>query len=66
MKTIKQMSCGNCGCDDFRIYSDNDDGLVVECIKCSSTTIIKPSKPVLEMSWGDNSDGILCHLKNND
>lgn len=62
---MRKLSCGNCGHDQFEVYSKGEhhvDRLVVECKSCSSTTVLTVTRPKIEMRFGERSDGIMCHL----
>jgi len=65
MKTIKQLSCGECGGGRFEIYMDIDEDtcgldahthLIIECLECGSMTEVKPFKPLLRV------EGSLCRM----
>lgn len=59
-----QMGCGACGEKAFSIHKTGDRGevgnLVVKCNGCMSTTVVRASKPVLEIAWGKKSKGVLA------
>jgi DNA-directed RNA polymerase subunit RPC12/RpoP len=55
----RKMSCGNCGRQKFQVYQTPKKGLVVECEKCKSTTIVTVKKPEFHLDWGERSEGIL-------
>jgi len=58
---LKKMGCGNCGGIRFEIYTKpHSSKLTIECIKCKSTSVVKPSIPKLEIEFGENSDGRLA------
>lgn len=57
MKTnMGQMSCGGCGNGTFRVYRKHNSvmiNLYIECNKCKSISIIKPSSPQLDILWSE-------------
>jgi NMD protein affecting ribosome stability and mRNA decay len=53
------MMCGNCGFETFRVYK-TEDALHIECRHCKSVTVVQPSKPHLELNWGEKAHGILA------
>ena len=55
-----EMSCGGCGHDQFKVYTeDPSKGIMVECQKCKSVSVIVP-KVELQIKFGENSEGRLC------
>lgn len=61
----QQMACGACGHGLFRIFhlpANPGFTLSAECLKCLSTSVIKPKPAELEIGWGENSDGVLCRM----
>jgi len=56
---LRQYKCGNCGCERFELYADENAELIVECTECSSTTIITVTKPRIDMRFGEKSDGMI-------
>lgn len=60
IENAKQMSCGNCGHQTFAVYQTEI--LVIECLKCESTSVLVVRTPKIEMHWGPKSDGVLCVL----
>ena len=56
----RKMSCGACGNHNFMVYKTLGELLIVECKKCKSISIIRPTQPMLSIEWGEGSQGILC------
>jgi hypothetical protein len=58
---MKRMWCGNCGCDEFKLFTPNDkDGytdIAVECQKCKDVSHIRPVPAQITIEWGENSNG---------
>jgi len=65
MKKTRQMSCGACGGKEFHVRADNPHSatiLVIECLKCKSTSIYTTEIPKMVQDWGENSDGVTCFM----
>lgn len=65
------LSCGNCGGKTFSISfegkdSHRPDEMLVTCLACGSSTIVRPVKAAMELDWGSKSEGILCVLGDHD
>lgn len=58
VENAQKMRCGNCGHEDFKIFSEPM-GLIVECCKCNSTSTVRVSTPKIVIDWGEKSEGIL-------
>jgi len=59
IKYAHQMKCGNCGCPDFKIFTnDKEQNIMVECQGCKDISHIVPTCK-LEIEWGEKSDGRL-------
>lgn len=56
---LKEMGCGNCGSQTFKIFKD-EKGLVAECCGCKELSLIRVSTPKIEIEFGENSDGCLA------
>ena len=55
---LKIFRCGDCGDSHFKLYGKKEsEGIFVECEKCKSVSVIEPSKPKLEINFGENSTG---------
>lgn len=61
---MNKMRCGACGADHFEIHlskgnKDFPEEIVVKCLKCLSTSIIKIIVPKMQILFGENSEGRL-------
>jgi len=55
----KQMRCGGCGGDAFKIFTaDRTLRIVVECQGCKSTSFIEPQAAKLQIEWGEGDGRI--------
>jgi hypothetical protein len=56
-----QAKCGHCGWNIFLLYQSIKDKntIIVECTQCNNTSIIGISKPQLDITFGDKSDGTI-------
>lgn len=69
IENARRLGCGNCGGKNFAVYDldperrHEPDEIHVECLKCKSTTVLKPTPVRLWFGWGEKSEGILCPLK---
>lgn len=60
IENAKRMSCGHCGAQTFAIYQAAN--LVVECLKCHSTSLLVVVTPTIDIEFGPQSEGRLCVL----
>lgn len=66
---VQAMACGGCGNGKFRAYCTQEGPeapILLECLACTSTSVIQPAKPALVIEWGPSADGILCRGKPKD
>jgi hypothetical protein len=55
----KQMRCGGCGGDMFKLFTaDKTARIVVHCQGCTSTSFIEPEPATLRIKWGDGDGRI--------
>lgn len=59
---MKPMRCGNCGGEDHKIFKQDEDRLLVKCIKCNNQSYVVASKPTLKVEWVACNDGILAEF----
>ncbi|MFC0403176.1 hypothetical protein [Paraburkholderia rhizosphaerae] len=60
MTGAKQMRCGGCGVDTFRLFTaERTTRIAVECMGCRSVSYIEPAPATLKIEWDDNADGKL-------
>lgn len=59
IENARKMMCGNCGGESFAMF-ELPDGLAAECEQCRSTSVIRASRPKIEIGWGEKSEGVLC------
>ena len=65
-KNAKTMACGGCGNGLFRMYNLRPtDTLLVECTKCKSVSSLTASRPTVQISWTEGSDGLLTVMEPN-
>ena len=59
---INELKCGGCGGEIHKLFSINaNEKIQTVCCKCGSKSYIELSKaPTMTISWGEDSDGILC------
>jgi len=57
---LETMRCGGCGESKHNIYTNSNDELFTECIKCKSVSKLTVSQPKIIINWTDNSEGQLC------
>jgi hypothetical protein len=62
---VRRWGCGGCGGGEFAVYVPAQPGtrLYIECRKCESVTVIRPSEPSLIADWGPQATGILCDMR---
>lgn len=64
MSTFEAMKCGACGHDTARLECVGTmpflSALRLTCCSCASTTVLRPEPARLEVSWGDQSEGVFC------
>ena len=60
---MKPMACGGCGHGTFTAHTDNKyECIVLECMKCKSSSGILPSRPRLDIVCGAGSSGVLTKM----
>lgn len=59
MKNLEQFKCGECGEENHKIYLRKDGNIIVECIKCKSSSILYPTEPKI-LIRNHSGDGSLC------
>jgi len=57
---VQLLQCGACGYELVRVYIKSRNELITECAGCHSTTDITCTTPELELSFGKDSEGMLC------
>lgn len=61
LKELKQMACGGCGGDTFKMFrpdnKENKSRLFVECLGCESVTEIVVSQPEITLEWSKMGSG---------
>jgi hypothetical protein len=57
---LHKMTCGGCGADTVRIYTDRS-SLFAQCtgVDCKTVTEITVTAPKLDLRWTEGSDGRL-------
>jgi uncharacterized Zn finger protein len=64
VENAKKMSCGGCGSDQMKVYTQTDahrpPKILIECQGCGSVNVVKPSVVTLDIHFTDESDGGLC------
>lgn len=58
-QNLMQYKCGECGNDKYNLYQQKDNSLDLfcECTKCKTISVVSPTLPKLEISFGENSTG---------
>lgn len=60
MTDAKQMRCGGCGADAFKLFTaDREARIAVECQGCKSVSYIEPAPAKLAIGWDDDALGRL-------
>lgn len=66
---VQPMACGGCGKGKFRAYCPQEGpeaSILLECLACTSVSVIQPAKPALVIEWGPNATGRLTRGKPGD
>lgn len=62
MTDLKQMRCGRCGGDLFKLYTaDRTTRIVVQCQQCMSTSFVEPEPARVRIEWGDGDGRITVY-----
>jgi hypothetical protein len=62
MTDLKQMRCGGCGGDLFKLYTaDRTARIAVQCQQCMSTSFVEPEPARLQIEWGDGDGRITVY-----
>lgn len=65
-----ELSCGGCGSADMRLQGSGSPLVDIRaiCQGCGSVTHLTPSKPTIQLGWGDQKQGEkdlgrLCNMR---